>query len=450
MQDLIRELPDDAVIVDDDLLDGYRRDRTTWVEAGTPLVAVRARNVAHVQATMRVASRHGVPVVPRGAGSGLSGGASAVDGCIVLSLERMDAIRSIAPDDLQIEVEAGVLNADVDAAAREMGLWYPPDPASRGFSTIGGNVATNAGGLCCVKYGVTGDHVLGLDVVLADGTYVQTGRRTVKGVVGLDLTSLFVGSEGTLGVVTGARLELRPVPPPAATAVAFFGSLEAAGAAVTAIVRSGVEPSLLELLDQTTVNAIEDWKPLGLDRDAAAVLLAQSDAPTADGPSPIDLLAATCEEAGATYVARSEDPEEGDQLLTARRLAYPALERLGDPLLDDLSVPRSALATFLARIADIAQRHDVLIGTFGHAGDGNMHPTIVTEPDDGRAPAERAFSDLVDAALDLGGTITGEHGVGVLKQRWLERELGPEVVDLQRRVKEAFDPAGILNPGRGL
>lgn len=450
MQDLIRELPGDAVIVDGDLLEGYRRDRTAWVEAGTPLVAVQAHSVAHVQATMRAASRHGVPVVPRGAGSGLSGGASAMDGCIVLSLERMDAIRSIAPDDLQIEVEAGVLNADVDAAAREVGLWYAPDPASRGFSTIGGNIATNAGGLCCVKYGVTGDHVLGVEVVLADGTHVHTGRRTVKGVVGLDLTSLFVGSEGTLGVITGARLKLRPIPARGSTAVAFFGSLHAAGTAVAAIVRSGVQPSLLELLDRATVNAIEDWKPLGLDRGAEAVLLARSDAPHGTTRSPIARLAELCEEAGATYIAQTDDPAEGDQLLTARRLAYPALERLGDPLLDDLAVPRSRIGTFLGQVAEIADRHGLLIGTFGHAGDGNMHPTIVTEPGDDRASADRAFSDLVDAALDLGGTITGEHGVGVLKQRWLERELGPDVVDLQRRVKEAFDPEGILNPERAI
>lgn len=450
--ELERDLPRGSVIVDDDLLESYRYDKTSWVEAGMPLVAVRARSVEHVQVTVRKASRYGVPVVPRGAGSGLSGGAAAVDGCVVLSLEKMNAIRSLSPDDLQIEVEAGVLNADVDAAAREAGLWYAPDPASRGFSTIGGNIATNAGGLCCVKYGVTGDHVLGVDVVLADGSYVHTGRRTVKGVAGLDLTSLFVGSEGTLGVLTGARLRLRPAPPPAATAVAFFGSLRAAGEAVTSIIRSAVEPSLLELLDHTTVNAIEDWKPLGLERDAAAVLLAQSDAPGGAAGTRIDLLSSICEQAGATYVARTEDPDEGEQLLTARRLAYPALERLGDPLLDDLAVPLSHIAPFLTRVSDIADRHGVLIGTFGHAGDGNMHPTIVPEHGDqhARASAERAFSDLVDAALDLGGTITGEHGVGRLKRRWLNRELGPDVVDLQRRLKDALDPEGVLNPGKGL
>lgn len=449
--ELLRDLPEESVIVDDDLLESYRHDRTSWVEGGVPLVAVRARTVEHVQTVVRTATRHGVPVVPRGAGSGLSGGAAALDGCIVLSLEKMAAISSLAPDDLQIEVEAGAINADVNAAAREVGLWYPPDPASRDFSTIGGNIATNAGGLCCVKYGVTGDHVLGLDVVLADGTHIQTGRRTVKGVAGLDLTSLFIGSEGTLGVVTGARLRLRPVPPRAATAVAFFGSLEAAGEAVSAIIRSGVEPSLLELLDNATVNAIEDWKPLGLDRDSAAVLLAQSDAPGDGAVSRIDRLASLCEDAGADYLARTDDPSEGEQLLTARRLAYPALERLGIPLLDDVAVPLSRIAAFLGRVPLIAEQHGVLIGTFGHAGDGNMHPTIVSQrgDDDDREAVREAFADLLDVALDLGGTITGEHGVGKLKLPWLGRELGTETLDLQRRVKRALDPEEILNPGKG-
>jgi len=303
-----------------------------------------------------------------------------------------------------------------------------------------------------VKYGVTADYVLGLQVVLADGSVVETGRRTVKGVSGLNLTALFVGSEGTLGIVTAARLRLRSAPAPASTVVAFFSSTQTAGRAVRGLTASRVVPALLEVMDHTTVLAVDDWKRMGLDRDAAVLLLAQSDAPGTNRGDETDAITRVCEEAGATYVAKALDADEGEQLLAARRLAYPALERLGATLLDDVAVPRSRIPDLLAVIESVAEKHGVLIGTFGHAGDGNMHPTIVFDRDNeaSRHAAAAAFDDLVMSAIELGGTISGEHGVGTLKHRFLERELGTATVALQRRVKNAVDPLGILNPGKAV
>ena len=445
-------LPDGAVITDPDLLETYRHDRTTWIEPGMPAAAAFPSTTGEVQAAIRVAADHRVPVVPRGAGSSLAGAASALDGCLVLCLERMRRILSVEPDDQLVTVEPGVLNADVSEAVADHDLWYPPDPASKEFCTIGGNIATNAGGLCCVKYGVTRDYVLGLEVVLPSGEVIETGRRTIKGVAGLDLTNLFIGSEGTLGVVTKVRARLLPRPDGASTMVAFFPTLGTAGEAVAAIVRAGLVLSLLEIVDRATVVAIDDWRNMGLDRDAAALLLAQSDSPEPLRQEEIERAAELCERAGATYTAATSDRAESDALLEARRLAIPALERLGPTLLDDIAVPRSRIPDLMEATTVIAEKREVTIGNFGHAGDGNMHPTIVLPPDDedGRARGLEAFDDLVEAALDLGGTITGEHGVGAIKGKFLEREIGSTNLALQRRIKTAVDPDGIMNPGRWL
>ncbi|MGH2677523.1 MAG: FAD-binding oxidoreductase, partial [Actinomycetota bacterium] len=421
------------------------------VEAGVPLAAVRPASTAEVQEILRIASRHRVPVVPRGAGSGLSGGANAVDGCVVLLLTAMDRVLEIDRDSLFAVVQPGVVNADLARSAADAGLWYPPDPASAGFSTIGGNIATNAGGLCCVKYGVTRDFVLGLEVVLADGSALRTGRRTVKGVAGYDLTSLFVGSEGTLGVVTEATLRLRPSPPPPATLIGFFADLGSAGTAVAQIA-SQVVPSLLELMDRTTIQAVEEWKHLGLDVDAAAMLLARSDAGGVQAQEDIERMAEACIAAGATFLARSSDPMESDLLMSARRLAFPALERQGTVLLDDVAVPLGRIPALVVAVEGIAARHEVLIGTFGHAGDGNMHPTIVFDHQDADAVARAssAFDDIVRGTLELGGTITGEHGVGLLKRPYLGAEIGDQGLRVHSVIKQALDPQGILNPGKVL
>ena len=452
VQELGEALPDGTVVTDADVLESYRFDRTTWIDPGQPVAAAFPTTTEQVAAAIRTAAAHGIPVVPRGAGSSLAGAASAIDGCLVLCLERMDLILAIEPDDQLVTVEPGVLNADISAAAQPHGLWYPPDPASKEFCSIGGNVATNAGGLCCVKYGVTRDYVLGLEVVLPDGEVIETGRRTIKGVAGYDLTNLFIGSEGTLGVVTKVRARLRALPDPPATMVAFFPSLVAAGRAVAAITRSGPVLSLLEIVDHTTLVAIDDWRNMGLDRDAAALILAQSDSPESLRRIEIEQAAELCDQAGATYTATTTDADESDALLEARRLAIPALERMGPTLLDDIAVPRSRIPELMERTNEIADKRDLVIGNFGHAGDGNMHPTIVLlrGDDDALIRGREAFDDLVEAALDLGGTITGEHGVGAIKGHFLAREVGSGNLALQRRIKHAVDPEGIMNPGRWL
>ncbi|WP_131765690.1 FAD-binding oxidoreductase [Candidatus Protofrankia californiensis] len=445
------DLPDGAVVTDPDLLLPYRNDQASGAEAGQPVVAVFPRTTGQVQAVMRAAHARGVPVVPRGAGSGLSGGANATDGCVVLCLDRMDAIRDIRPADGYAVVEPGVINQRLRDAARTHDLWYAPDPASRDWCTIGGNIATNAGGLCCVKYGSTRDAVLGLEVVLADGRVTRIGRRGIKGVAGYDLVSLFVGSEGTLGVVTEARLRLRPLPAPPTTAIAVFPDLVSAGRAVESIMTVAT-PSLLELMDATTLAAVERFQPMGLDTSAAALLLAQSDLPGQAGEAEADAVVSVCEAAGATESYRSEDPVQADMLLGARRLAFPALERLGAWLLDDIAVPRSRLVETINGIERIAATRDVVIGTFGHAGDGNLHPMIVyprEDPDAGRR-ALAAFDDLLDLALKAGGTVSGEHGIGVIKRRVLADELDPVAQSLHDSIKQAFDPIGILNPGKAL
>lgn len=453
IEELAASLPDGAVITDPDILETYRYDRTDWLTPGHPACVAFPRSTAEVAAAVKVAAAHKVPIVPRGAGSSLAGGSQAIDGSIILCLERMTEILEIDEVDQTVTVEPGVINADISTATAPHGLWYPPDPASRSFCSIGGNVATNAGGLCCVKYGVTRDYVMGLEVVMADGSVIETGTRTIKGVAGLDMTGLMVGSEGTLGIVTRARLRLRPTPTGTATLVAFFPTLRAAGDAVAAIIRAGLICSLMEIMDQTTVVAVDEAYRMDLDRDSAALLLVQSDAPSPVREQEIAQVADLCDSAGASYTATTDDPEESELLLQARRLAIPALEQQGTTMLDDVAVPRSRVPDLLTRSEAIAEQHQVMIGTFGHAGDGNLHPTLVIpRGDDGEvlSRARQAFDDLVLAALDLGGTITGEHGVGSAKSAFLEREIGADNLALQRRIKKALDPQGILNPGRWL
>ncbi|NRD58866.1 FAD-binding oxidoreductase [Corallococcus exiguus] len=448
---LAEVLPAEAVITDPDVLAAHRRDQAEWAPSSMPRVLVRPASTSEVQAVLRVATALRVPVVPRGAGSGLSGGANASDGCIVLSLMRMNRILEVDRRGMLAVVQPGALNGAVKAAAAEQGLWYAPDPASWEFSSIGGNLATNAGGLCCVKYGVTGDAVLGLEAVLADGTVVRTGGRTVKNVAGYDLTRLFIGSEGTLGVLTEATLRLRPRPSKATTLVAAFPTLVSAGTAVCDIMERS-RPSVLELMDRTTVRAVESWKPMGLDVEAEALLIARSDAGGVQGEEELALMVAACERAGATSVLSTADEVEGELLMGARRFAFPALEQRGATLLDDVGVPVVRIPELLAAVERIAGKHGVLIGTFGHAGDGNMHPTVVFDRKDPKAlaRAKEAFDDILHAALALGGTITGEHGVGSLKRGFLGAQLGLETLRLHQAIKSALDPLGLLNPGKVL
>ncbi len=439
------------IVTDRDILPTYSRDRSTGSAVGEPFAAVFPRSTEQVSAVMRAAHQHRIPVVPRGAGSGLTGGSNAIDGSLIVCVERMRTVLDVDTGNGYVETQPGIMNTELREHVASYGLWYAPDPASKDFCSIGGNVNTNAGGLCCVKYGVTRDAVLGLEVVMADGRIGRFGRRTVKGVAGYDLAGLIVGSEGTLGIVTMARLRLRPLPPPATTAVAVFPSMVTAGEAVQRIMER-LTPSMLEIMDRTTLTAVESWRPMGLDTTAEALLIAQSDAPGEAGRTEADILIEICERAGATEAYRSEDEEEAEMLLGARRMAIPALEAMGDWLLDDIAVPRTAFAQAVGLIEEAAKAHDVMIGTFGHAGDGNLHPTIVVPRGD-EAAMERAFlafDAILDIALSVGGTVTGEHGVGLLKRRHLAQELDPVAIDLHPRIKQALDPLGILNPGKSL
>lgn len=444
---LTSELPEGTVVTDPDSVQAYRRDRAEDPRAGTPLAVVRATSTEDVQAAVRIAAREGVGVVPRGAGSGLSGGSSAVDGAIVVSLERMRAI-TIDPALQMAVVQPGAFNGEVKAAAAAHGLWYPPDPSSQEFCSIGGNIATNAGGLCCVKYGVTTDYVLGLTVVLADGRAITLGGPRLKDVAGLSLTKLFVGSEGTLGIVTEATLRLVPAQRTPTTVVAVFPTVEGAIQAVVDI-KAAMRPSMLEFMDQVTINAVEDLMRMDLDRTAAAMLIVQSDEAPEVAEAQIAVIEQTCGQYGATEVYATSDPDESEALIEARRQAIPAVEKRGALLLEDVGVPLPRLGELIDGMRAIAAARGVEIAVVAHAGDGNTHPLIVVDPSDAeqRERAEIAFGEVMELAIRLGGTITGEHGVGRLKQPWLGEYLGDDVLELNLRIKRALDPQNILNPG---
>jgi glycolate oxidase len=437
----------DAVRTDPVTCENYRFDWSRDPTAGVPIAVVRPANAGQVQTTIRWAAEHRVPVVPRGAGSGLSGGSSAVSGGIVVSLERMRAIEI----DLAARVavaEPGAFNAEVKAAAAQQGLWYPPDPSSYEICSIGGNIATNAGGLCCVKYGVTTDYVLGLDVVLADGTLITLGGKRIKDVAGLSLVKLFIGSGGTLGIITRVILRLIPAQGPRSTLVAYFPTVQAAADTVVTIGQT-LRASMMELMDQTSINAVEDYRSMGLDRSAGAMLIAQSDAPGAASAAEIEIMEAACTTAGAKEVFITTDPDEGELFVAARRTAFPAIEARGSILLEDVGAPVPALPQLLSGIAAVAERHTVEIPVVAHAGDGNTHPIVVFDRGDLAAQqrAYLAFNEIMELAIQLGGTITGEHGVGRAKKAALPAQLGPDVMALSHKIKNALDPLGILNPG---
>ncbi|HLU29391.1 MAG TPA: FAD-linked oxidase C-terminal domain-containing protein [Glycomyces sp.] len=451
MNDLRSELTDAGItaVFDEDILAAHSVDHARLVAPGRAAALVRAHSTAEVAAVLRVANGLGAPVVPQGARTGLAGSATAVDGAILLDVSPMDSILAIDPVDRTAVCQPGVRNAAISRAAAEHGLRYAPDPGSWETSTIGGNIATAAGGMCCVKYGVTAEYVLGLEVVTASGEVMRCGRRTAKGVAGYDLVRLFCGSEGTLGVITEATVKLSPIPAERLTLAAVFATTADAGRAVTAIMASGAQPSLLELIDNVHLRALEELRPMGLPTEAAALLLVAADADPAAELIAIERL---CAEAGAEEVFRATDATEADALLESRRMAYHAMERLGTVLVDDVAVPRSRLAEALDGVAAAAERHGVVIGVIAHAGDGNLHPNIVVHPEDEASVAagKAAFDEILEMTLAMGGTITGEHGVGMLKRDWLAREVDPVNLAVQRRIKEAFDPRGILNPGKVL
>ncbi len=420
------------------------------VDKARPDMVVFPRSTEDVAAIVKISREHGVTIVGRGAGTGLSGGAIAREGGIMIGFARMNRILEIDRDNLCVITQPGVINAELKAAVAKEGLFYPPDPASYESCSIGGNLGTNAGGLCCVKYGQTRDWVLGLEVVLADGTVIRTGGRTVKDTAGYSLTHLFVGSQGTLGIITEATLRLRPLPGPRSTMLAFFASLEAAGDAVAAMTRAGIVPVTLELMDHETILAVDDAHNLGLERDAAAMLLVESDAPGAAAAGELDEAEAAIGAAGATSIVRAADATEADWLRQARRLALRALERQGTVRMEDVGVPRARVPQLLAAIERIAAAHGVRCATFGHAGDGNLHPNLIFARDDPDAArlTRLVRDEIFQAALDLGGTVTAEHGIGSARREWLPIQRGEGAVAVMRSIKAALDPLGILNPGR--
>jgi len=450
LEELRQIVGPDGLVIDPAERAVYGYDATPG-HRGRPDAVVFPTSTEQVREVVALAARERVPVIPRGSGTNLSGGTVPVSGGIVLALTRMNRILEIDEANLTATVEPGVITGQLHRAVEQRGLFYPPDPGSQAISTIGGNLAENAGGLRGLKYGVTGDYVMGLQVVLANGQLIETGGKNVKDVAGYDLTRLFVGSEGTLGVITRATLKLLPLPEHRRVALAIFSQLEAAARAVSAIIAAHIIPATLEFLDRGTVEAVEEYAHVGLPAGAEAVLLLAQDGPREAVDREIERMAEICRREGAKEVHVAASDAEGDRLMAARRYALSALaRRRPTTILEDATVPRSRLADMVRAIQAAAERHRVEICTFGHAGDGNLHPTCLTDERDREemARVEAAFEEIFEAAVRLGGTITGEHGVGIAKSEYLPWRLSPATLDVMRAVKQALDPQGILNPGK--
>ncbi|MGQ9558176.1 MAG: FAD-binding oxidoreductase [Desulfurispora sp.] len=418
---------------------------------GTPAVVVRPSSSQEVAAVVRLAAEENIPIVPRGAGTGLSGGAVPEKGSIVLDLTAMHRIVEIDTENMLVVVEPGVVTADLHRAVENKGLFYPPDPSSSPVCTLGGNIAECAGGPRGLKYGVTRDYVLGLEVVLASGEIIQCGGKTVKNVSGYDLTRLLVGSEGTLGIITRAFLRLLPRPEGRRTLRADFPEIERAAQAVSAIFSSGILPAALELMDDVTIRCVENYLHCGLPLDVEAMLLVEVDGPAIALDEQIKYIADICTRSGAVRVELPRTPSAAEELWRARKAVSPALVQIKPTKIsEDATVPRSRIPALVRAIKDIAQRHRLTIAIFGHAGDGNLHPNLLVDKNDpdemDRAAA--ATAEIFHSALALGGTLSGEHGIGLLKAPYLDRQFGPAGVAAMQRIKKALDPRGILNPGK--
>ena len=449
IHELMRLLGPDLVLTAAEDLLVYAFDGTAALTQ-QPGCVVFARDTADIQAVLRLAQRTQTPVVTRGSGTGLSGGSLPVPGCIVLCTVRMNRILEVDPANLTLLTEPGATTLQIAEAAAAVGLFYPPDPGSMKISTIGGNVAENSGGLRGLKYGITRNYVMGLEVVLPDGEILFTGNKCVKDVAGYSLKDLFIGSEGTLGVIT--RILLRLIPQPAAkqTLVATFDAMDAAAQTVSDIIAAKIIPCTLEFLDRTTLRCVEDYAKIGLP-DCEALLLMETDghpAQVADEAARMEEIAKTN---GCLAIRRAADEAEANALAGARRSAFSALARVAPTtILEDATVPRSELARMIRFVDQVAKKHRLRIGTFGHMGDGNLHPTFLT---DERNTEEMhrvhlAFREIFDEAIRLGGTITGEHGVGVAKKEFLPKFLGDASMRVMRGLRRELDPQGILNPGK--
>ena len=450
LNQLIQQLGKDNVVyeAEDLLVLGY--DATPGLHH-TPDVVVYPTSTKAVQDAMQIAREEGLPITPRGSGSGLSGGSIPVRGGMVLCLNRMNKILEIDEENLTVTAEAGTITLDIANAVAAKNLFYPPDPASQKISTIGGNVMEDAGGLRCLKYGVTGDYVMALKCVLADGTIITTGGKSVKDVAGYSFKDLLISSEGTLAIITEVTLRLIPPPQDKRTMLAYFDDIKTAGKAVSEIIAAKIIPSTMEIMDKTTINCVEDYVSIGLPREIAALLLIEVDGHPAvveeDSSKVIDVL----NNVGATEVSMAKDEEEASGLATARRMALSAMARVSpSTLMEDATVPRSCMPQTFAEIEKLAKKYDLTVGTFGHAGDGNLHPTVLCDERDvdQMKRAHAFFDDLYTKVLEWGGTVSGEHGIGLAKKDYLARQVGPGGIAVMKRIKHAFDPDGILNPGK--
>lgn len=428
----------------------YSYDATANFQA-MPDVVLSPASIEDIQEIVKVCATYGIPIVSRGSGTNLAAGTTPTSGGVVLLFNRMNRILELDEENLTITVEPGVITQTINEVVEASGLFYPPDPSSMSISTIGGNVSENSGGLRGLKYGVTRDYVKALKVVLPTGEVITTGGKLAKDVAGYDLTSLFVGSEGTLGVIAEITLSLIPEPETKKTLLAFYNELEEAAETVSSIIAAKIVPATLEFMDKGTIQAVEDFMHIGLPTDCEAMLLIEQDGDPAVVEKDMALVHELCMEHGATSIEMAKTAEEAAQLSIARRVALSALARLRPTtILEDATVPRSEIARMVKTIQQIAVKYDLLICTFGHAGDGNLHPTILTDerdPDE-MVRVETAFAEIFDRAIQLGGTITGEHGVGEMKSPYLEWKIGPEGMAVMKSIKQAMDPLNIMNPGK--
>ncbi|WP_054951289.1 glycolate oxidase subunit GlcD [Numidum massiliense] len=438
------------VELNDASLLAYSYDSTPRFQA-MPDAVVSPRNTEEVAAIVKVCNKYKVPIVPRGSGTNLCGGTTPLEGGIVLLFKHMNNILEVDEENLTMTVQPGVFTLDVFKAAEAVGLFYPPDPGSMHISQIGGNISENSGGLRGLKYGVTRDYVLGLEIVLPNGNVIRTGGKLAKDVAGYDLTRLYVGSEGTLGVITEAILKLVPQPETKKTMLALYHDLEAAAETVSAIIANRIIPATLEFLDQATIKVVEDFAQIGLPTDAKAVLLIEQDGPAEVVARDIEKISKICKENKAFDVSIAKTNEEAEALTAARRTALSALSRLmPTTILEDATVPRSEIAPMVKAITEIAEKYNVNICTFGHAGDGNLHPTCLTDArnEEEIARVEKAFEEIFQQAVEMGGTITGEHGVGAMKLPYLHLKVGEAGIEAMRSIKEALDPNNIMNPSK--
>ncbi len=450
LNQLIQQLgKENVVFTEEDLLVlGY--DATPGLHHA-PDVVVYPTSTEAVQDAMQIAREEGLPITPRGSGSGLSGGSIPVKGGMVLCLNRMNKILEIDEENLTVTAEAGVITLDMAEAVAAKGLFYPPDPASQKISTIGGNVMEDAGGLRCLKYGVTGDYVMALKCVLPDGTIIFTGGKNVKDVAGYSFKDLLISSEGTLAIITEITFRLIPPPQTRQTLLAYFDDIKTAGKAVSEIIAAKIIPSTMEIMDKTTINCVEDYVAIGLPRDIAALLLIEVDGHPAVVAEESAGIQEVLKQVKATEFHIAANDEEALELATARRFALSAMARVSpSTLMEDATVPRSCMSQTFAEIELLAKKYNLTVGTFGHAGDGNLHPTVLCDERDAdqMKRAHAFFDDLYTKVLEWGGTVSGEHGIGMAKRDYLLRQVGPGGIAVMKRIKYAFDPDGILNPGK--